>query len=144
MGGRRASCAVAAGLVLGGCSFVTVRRPPASPPPAGAPLECTQSPAAPVLDTVGAIVTPLAGLGAYGMCTFMQAQQSWASQPQNLRCGTFLWVTIGATAAYTGSAVYGFHETGACRRLAAQVAPQEDQVEQVPPLPPHLAPPPPR
>jgi len=142
MRGAHASCVVAAALGLGGCSLVAVRRPPASPLQAGTPLECTQSPAAPILDTVGAIVTPLAGLGAYGMCSFMQAQQSWASQPKNLRCGTFLLVTIGGTAAYAGSAAYGFHQTGECRRLAARVAPLEGEVVPAPPLPPHLSPPP--
>lgn len=83
-------------------------------------------------------MTPLAGLGAVGLCTFLQSQQSWASDPQDLSCGTFLWATLGVTAAYTGSAVYGFHETGACRRLAAQVTPPEAPPAR--PLPPELAP----
>ena len=125
MQGTRASCVVvAAALVLCACSFVAVRRPPPSSPP-GAPLECTLSRLAPGLDTAGAIVTPIAGLGAFGLCTFLQTQQSWASEPQNLSCGAFLWATLGVTAAYTGSAVYGFHETGTCRRLAAQATPPE-------------------
>lgn len=138
MRGTRASCVVVAALVLCGCSFVAVRRPPPSPPPPGAPLECTQSRVAPGLDTAGAIVTPVAGLGAWGLCTFLQTQQSWASEPRNLSCGTVLWATLGVTAAYTGSAVYGFHETGACRRLAAQAAPPEAPLAR--PLPPNLAP----
>jgi hypothetical protein len=134
MGGTRASRAVAAALVLGGCSFVAVRRPPPSPAP-GAPLECTQSRVAPGLDAAGAIVTPIAGLGAWGLCAFLQTQQAWASEPRDLSCGAVLWTALGVTAAYTGSAVYGYHETGACRRLAAQLAPPE-----LPPALPKLAP----
>jgi hypothetical protein len=111
---------------------VAVRRPPPVPPPPGEQLECTQSRVAPGLDTAGAIATPIAGLGAWGLCAFLQSQQSWASEPRSLRCGNLLWVAAGVTAAYAGSAVYGFHETGACRRLAAQLAPPEA----LPPRPP--------
>ncbi len=139
MRGARASCAVVlAALATSGCSLVAVRPPPPSPPPPGTPLECTQSRVAPGLDTAGAIVTPVVGLAALGICAFVQTQQSWASEPQDLRCGTFLWATLGITAAYAGSAIYGFHETGVCRSLAARTA-----VEEAPPsrpLPPELAP----
>ena len=135
----RASCVVAgAMLILCGCSFISVRRPPTPSPPPGAPLECTESRVAPGLDTAGAIVTPIAGLGAWGLCTFMQTQQSWASEPRNMGCEAALWATLGITAAYTASAVYGFHETGACRRLGAQAAPPETPPAR--PLPPNLAP----
>ncbi len=83
-------------------------------------------------------MTPIAGLGAWGLCTFLQTQQSWASEPRNLNCAAILWTALGVTAAYTGSAVYGFHETGACRRLAAQAAPPEAPPARPPP--PNLAP----
>ena len=111
---------VAAALVGAcGCSFVAVRRPP---PPAApdVPLECTQSRVAPALDTAGAIVTPIAGLTLWGLCTFASAMQSWASDPKHLPCGLVLGGTALSTAAYAGSAVYGYRATGDCRRLADQ------------------------
>lgn len=121
MRGKRARRLLAAVLAAaGGCSFVGVRRPPPSPVPPGAPIECTQSRAAPVLDTVGAVATPLIGLGTFGLCTYISAMQSWSSDPTRLSCGTVLWATAISTAAYTGSAVYGYHYTGDCRRLVEQ------------------------
>jgi hypothetical protein len=100
-----------------GCSLIAVRRPPAIP--TDAPLECTQSRAAPGLDTAGAIATPLFGLMLWGLCSYTSAMQSWSSDPTRIECGPVIWGTVLATAAYTGSAVYGFRETGECRRLAA-------------------------
>ena len=102
-----------------GCSFVAVRRPPPALAP-DAPLECTQSRVAPVLDTAGAIGTPIVGLAMWGLCTFTSAMQSWSSDPLQLKCGPLLWGTVLSTAAYTGSAVYGFHATADCRRLEEQ------------------------
>ncbi len=98
-----------------GCSFVAVRRPP--PHATDAPLECTDSRAAPSLDTAGAIVTPLLGLMTWGLCEYGNSMQSWASEPTRLNCASVMWATLLGTAAYTGSAVYGFHATGECRRL---------------------------
>jgi hypothetical protein len=100
------------------CSLVAVRRPPTVPVPPDVPLECTQSRVAPALDTAGAIATPLFGLTLWGLCAFTSAMQSWSSDPVHLRCGPLLWGTVLSTAAYTGSAVYGFGATGDCRRLA--------------------------
>ncbi len=101
-----------------GCSFVAVRRPPSAP--SEAPLECTRSRVAPGLDTAGAVVTPLLGVATWGLCEYGNAMQSWASEPRRLDCGAVLWAALIGTAAYTGSAVYGFHETGECRRLSAE------------------------
>ncbi len=103
-----------------GCSFIAVRRPPPSPVAPDAQLECTQSRVAPALDTAGAIGTPIVGFAMWGLCTFTSAMQSWSSDPSHLKCGHVLWGTILSTAAYTGSAVYGYHVTGDCRRLAEQ------------------------
>jgi hypothetical protein len=112
---------LAAALVAAcGCSFVAVRRPPLAPVAPDEPLRCTQSRTAPSLDTAGAILTPLTGLMLWGLCSYTQAMQGWASDPQNLRCGPLLWGTVASTAAFTASAVYGFHATGECRRLAEQ------------------------
>lgn len=140
MGGIRSkAAAVTTALALCGCSFVTVRRPPSSPPPPGAPLECTQSGLAPRLDTTGAIVTPVVGLATWFFCaTFLESTQSWASDPKDLHCGAVLGATIGITAAYAGSAVYGFHETRECRRLASRAAPPE--LHSARRLPAHLSP----
>lgn len=129
---------LAAVLVAGSaCSFVAVRRLPPSPVPPGAPLECTQSRAAPVLDTAGAIATPIVGVAVWGLCAYLDAMQSWSSDPSHLKCGGVLWATLAGTAAYTGSAVYGFHHTGECRRLAEL---QFGPAPPPPPMPPPGAP----
>ena len=138
---------VAAALVVGcaGCSFVAVRRAPAGPPPApDAPLECTQSRVAPGLDTAGAIVTPIVGVVTWGLCAFAESMQSWSSDPRHLDCGLVLGATVLGTAAYTGSAVYGFHSTGTCRRLVAERARAPAPEIPAHPLPANLAPGPPR
>ncbi len=114
-------CLVVAAVASGsGCSFVAVRRPP--PAATAAPLECTESRVAPGLDTAGAVVTPRLGAALWGLCEYGNAMQSWASDPSRIPCSSVLWAALAGTAAYTGSAVYGFHETGACRRLAAERA----------------------
>lgn len=112
---------IAAALVAAcGCSFVSVRHPPPSPVAPDAPLECTQSRVAPAIDTAGAIVVPVVGLVMWGLCSYVSSMQSWSSDPGNVRCGPVLVGTIVSTAAYTGSAAYGFHATAECRRLVEQ------------------------
>lgn len=103
-----------------GCSFIAVRRPPPSPLAPGAALECTQSRVAPVLDTAGAIGTPVVGVAIWGLCSFASSMQTWSSDPSRLNCGALLWGTILSTATYTASAVYGYQATADCRRLAQQ------------------------
>ncbi len=121
MRSHRAHSLLAAALVGScGCSFIAVRRPPPPPVAPDAPLECTQSRVAPALDTAGAIGTPIVGFAIWGLCTFTSAMQSWSSDPSHLKCGQVLWGTIFSTAAYTGAAVYGYHATADCRRLAEQ------------------------
>lgn len=141
MRGARASLTVVAALAACGCSFAMVRPPPPEPTP-GAPLVCTQSRGLPALDTLGAVATPITGISIWALCAYSEAMQSWSSDPQHADCGAILWTTLGLTAAYTGSAVYGFHETTECRRLAAQAQPQPGSPEAPSPrpLPPHLAP----
>ncbi len=118
---HRAKALLAAALVgCCGCSFVAVHRPPPSPAAPDAPLECTRSRVAPALDTVGAIATPILGLTTWWLCSVTSAMQSWSSDPARLPCGTVLTATALSTAAYGGSAVYGYHVTGDCRRLAEQ------------------------
>ena len=117
---RGTRCVIAALLACCSCSFVAVRRPPREPVPAEVPLECTQSRLAPGLDTIGAVGVPIAGLLTWGLCSFTSAMQSWASDPQHPNCGALLWGTVISTAAYTGSAVYGYRATGECRRLVAE------------------------
>jgi len=102
------------------CSFIAVRRPTPGALAPGAPLECTQSRLSPVLDTVGAVAVPLFGLTLWGLCSYTSTWQSWSSNPVGMQCGPVLWGTILSTAAYTGSALYGFHATADCRRLAEE------------------------
>jgi len=101
-----------------GCSFIGVRRPP--PATTDAPLECTRSRTAPALDTAGAIASPIIGLMVWGLCEYSNSMQSWASDPSRMNCQSVLWGAALSTAAYTGSAVYGFRSTGECRRLTAE------------------------
>lgn len=117
MGTHRAHALLAAALAgCCGCSFVAVRGPPSSPVAPDAPLECTRSRTAPALDTTGAIVSPLVGLGVFFLCSITEAMNSWGSDPQRLPCGALLAVGISAGVVYGGSAAYGYHVTGDCRR----------------------------
>jgi hypothetical protein len=121
MGIHGASRLVAAALVAGcGCSLAAVRRPPPAPAPPDVPLECTQSRVAPALDTAGAIGAPILGLTTWWLCAVTSAMQSWSSDPKRLNCGVVLGATLVSTAAYTGSAVYGYRATAECRRIAEQ------------------------
>jgi hypothetical protein len=98
-----------------GCSFIAVRRPPAAPPDEpDAPLGCTESPAAPVADTVGAIATPLTGFVVWAVCV------TGASVSGEGNCDPVAWAAVLGTAAYAASAGYGYWYTGECRRLAAE------------------------
>jgi hypothetical protein len=118
---RRLSRALLAAALAapGGCSFIGVRRAPATLPP-DAPLECTQSRVPPAFDTAGAVLTPILGAMVWSLCEYTASMQSWSSDPQSLNCSPVLWAAAAGTAAYIGSAVYGFHATGECRRLAAE------------------------
>ncbi len=108
------SLVIALGVTTSGCSFVAVRRPPRIPP--DAPLECTESRAAPVADTVGAVLTVLAGLVAYPVClgTVSAATQE---APSNRDCAPVAIAAGVVTAAYAASAIYGYKHTGTCKRL---------------------------
>lgn len=141
---RARHVAAALALACGGCSFVAVRRAPPAPLAPDAPLECTQSRVAPALDVAGAVATPVLGLTAWGVCSIVESMQSWSSDPKRLGCGAFLWGGILSAAVYTGAAVYGFHETGTCRRLVAERAPAPGAELPAHPLPANLAPRPPR
>ncbi len=103
----------ALGATGSGCSFVAVRRPPHVSP--DAPLECTESRAAPVADTAGAALTTLVGLVAYPICLGIVSPT--LQEDPNRACASVA-VTAGVvTAAYAASAVYGYKYTGECRRL---------------------------
>jgi hypothetical protein len=101
-----------------GCSLVAVRPPPREPPPPFAPLECTELKLAPALDTAGALVTPVLGLASWWVCGFVASMDGASSD--RARCSPLLWGTLLSTAAFTGSAVYGFRTTGECHRLAEE------------------------
>lgn len=116
---RQLAALLTTGLVAtaSGCSFVAVRRPPRVA--TDAPLRCTESRAAPALDTAGAVITTLSGLMVWGLCTFTATIQG-PSDPSRPNCDVLLWATVLPTAAYTGAAVYGFRATGECRRLMTE------------------------
>jgi hypothetical protein len=100
-----------------GCSFVAVRRPPKPPPDAA--LECTESRAAPVADTVGAALTAFVGLVAYPVCLGTVSAATQAA-PGDRECAPVAVAAAAVTATYVASAIYGYRSTGECRRLQAE------------------------
>ena len=101
-----------------GCSWALVQKPPERPLAPDRPVACTESVAAPVLDTVGAAA--MVGL-AVGMGTVLSyACIDW-SQPPSCPRGAFAAMgalpgAIGAVV-YGFSAWYGYRHTASCREL---------------------------
>jgi hypothetical protein len=109
VGTRLALCGVTAvSVALQGCSLLFVE----APPPDHAELrafDCTSSVAAPVIDTV------VAGFQAVRTAVAVGANDSVyenypLSRPADIAFG------LGFLALFTGSAIYGYSETGDCRQ----------------------------
>lgn len=102
-------------LAGGGCSFVFVRGPAASPAPGVRP-RCTALPVAPAIDTA------LAGLAIYGSISAARTLSGLDEEDRALN-RDFLriqrdWAAVGALFE-VGAAVYGFVKTTRCRRARA-------------------------
>ncbi len=113
-GGRARAAIAAAALLSTGCSFLTVRKPPAPPIDPGAELRCTSAPLAPVADVLlggGALVSAvlLAGLHA-------------TLGGSDTETGGMLVAGIGGAALGISSSVYGVGATNACTDLRRWIA----------------------
>jgi len=130
----RSGASRAAGLVLGilllagapGCSLVFTRGPSPSPPatPESPPAECTESPAAPIADTVLA-----AGFLALAIWAIVEAVQPCPHPPESSDAicpnGLAYFPAGGAalaSALFTASAVVGYSRTSACRAAPSRPA----------------------
>jgi hypothetical protein len=93
-------------LVLSGCSWIFVTPPPADAG-RGERVECTTSPAAPVVDTL------LAASNVAGALYIAGTVGNKATPTQNALVTTGLvWAIV-----YTTAAVHGYRATAACREL---------------------------
>ena len=113
---------LAMGLALGvlataGCSWVFVQTPPQGPLPPVPPVTCTSQVAAPVADTVGAVllgvsggIVTAAGLGASQEC------EPWCTGEKVVLVTTGL-LELGAATALAFSAGHGYSTTAECRDL---------------------------
>ncbi len=124
----RAALFVAIVAVIGGpgCSFALVRRPPVIAMP-DAP--CTESRAAPIADVVLATAEVvgaglvIAGVGSSSCMSNTPGGCAFTDLSGGLVQVTAAAGLLIAAAAQTGSAVYGFHTTHACRERHAQPPP---------------------
>jgi hypothetical protein len=114
---------------LPGCSFLFVTRPQnaaLSPTAEYVPNECTQSKAAPILDTV------FAGLEA-GRTVYAATADHSVYEGAPISRGADIAFGLGFLALFGASAIYGYAVTGECSRLhghePAHVAPPKDDEE---------------
>ena len=98
---------VLAALTLNGCSFIFVHGPPATYPQARS-FECSSSNAAPIIDTVLSVTTPL----GFGLSYLNDSSQ---------RTGAGIATAAVWTGAFIASAMYGYHTTAACRQAQAEL-----------------------
>lgn len=108
----------ALGLVLAGCSFVTVRQPPTAVDDPRVPDPCTTSVQAPVADT---ILAGAALVGAYIALVVSMVDSTDSCYGQTGSCSTHVdpapaLALVGAGALFGSSAAYGFVGTHRCKR----------------------------
>jgi len=116
--GLVAAVAVAAASQAG-CSWAFMTRPPQTPVAAELPLTCTESRAAPVLDTAGAAF--MATLGIAGAAAVADFGQAFAGSPCVGACiagmAVVLVPTLAAATVYGFSAAHGYSGAGRCEDL---------------------------
>ncbi len=120
---RLRAIAAAVGLVFLptlGCSWISVRGPPQGPIQATPPLKCESSVAAPVADTVGAVLLTVGG----GLVTVASLSISSCSYTVGGTCtkgaNSATWggiAAVGAGVALASSAAHGYSTTSECRHL---------------------------
>ena len=104
---RRVALATTFAVLGQGCSALFIRPPPSES--TGEPPQCTESPAAPIADSLfatGALVLAAASLAAHLSCCAAPGEKPGASLPL---FSAALALGVGA------SAVDGFRATGRCR-----------------------------
>jgi hypothetical protein len=117
-GGRGAVAGLALGLLpIAGCSWVFVQRPPAGPLPPAPPLACTSQVAAPVADTVGAVLLGVGGgmVAAAGL-GMTQECEPWCTGEKAVLVAIGL-LELGAATVLAFSAGHGYSATAECRDL---------------------------
>jgi hypothetical protein len=117
--------ALAAGTMLvfatSACSFITLRRPPAADIERPANVECTESVAAPVVDTAIALTYVALGMfvlakGGTGCCS---GPECFGGCPSGMAVGGLIGGAI-----FGASAVYGFTMTNRCRGIVRPQPPE--------------------
>ena len=98
--------------LLSSCSWIFVNGPPASAPPPPYAIDCTDSNAAPVIDTT---LAALFGLSTLVALAVTADDGSSEDETQNF---AIIGATYGATTlAFSLSALGGFRKTSACREM---------------------------
>ena len=155
------------GMATGGCSFLFMRSPPDAIPSPEAPVECTSSSVAPVMDTTCASL----GLAIFSAALAEPADCNTSQPGGCLTAGEVVGVAVGAaamTVACTFAAAHGYKQATRCEKLKtlslwcrggeltacqqlvpgwvpplpAPVVPREP-MPSAPPPPPYAPPPPP-
>ena len=111
---RRSVCEVAClcclAVAQSACSFTTLKRP-SFEPPTSLPVECTTSPAAPILDT---FLAPAAVLAAVeGSKALGEKNRDWGSAVLIAVGGSVTGVVAGIL--FGTSAIFGYRQTAVCR-----------------------------
>jgi hypothetical protein len=129
-------------LALGGCSFATMRTPH------GAPPECTDSSAAPLLDVAIAVASPFV---AYAMLdnadSTNNSNELNGSLEKFVRGIAAVGLSFPVWGVFGTSSIYGFVKAGRCERAKRDyqqlmAAPAGPGVYAPPPIAPTGAPPP--
>jgi hypothetical protein len=111
---------------MAGCSFLTVNGP------RGNPTECTESIAAPVIDSFASIAAP------YIVYAAVQSNDDPTTQTDN-QAGKDRFVTallaMPIVIGYVTSAIYGYRTTARCTRIKALSEPPPPAEPPPPPLP---------
>lgn len=114
-----AAVLLAAAPALSGCSWIFLERPPQQIQP-GAPVNCTASRAAPVADTVGAVLYAATAIAALAAPTSRPEQSTLTRLDFSLSPGNKALLggfSAGLSALFAVSAAQGYASTASCRAL---------------------------
>jgi hypothetical protein len=111
---RLVAVVAVAAVAVSGCSWLFVSTPPSVTPPPTVPLSCTESRAAPVLDTIVAV--PYAAMAFAGAAVMTDSDDD-----VDEAIGTALLISGAIPALVYGlSAAYGYRHTRRCRDMKAR------------------------
>jgi hypothetical protein len=115
-----------------GCSFVFMRAAPSTPPPRPAQstvpsteVECTSSRLAPVVDTLGAVVTG----GLTLLLAVCPGDPDYEGEESPPTCDWQLAAAAVGTVAYVVSAAYGFSTAANCDRATSRAVNERGPVQ---------------